>query len=148
MKLAASPEARLRAWRHLRDNLPADPLQQLEAVANYWGNFSLVKYYIDWDNPASWPSPWQILNDGELCPSGCALMVAHTLLLATPAWAERIELLLIRNSELGIYVVVLVDREWLLNYEPGCVLAIDDIELSVIETYRWCRTQWAVSELL
>ena len=113
------PTSRFEAWRSFRKTLHGDltDLDHLRMTAEYWAKCPTVGYYIDWDDPPKWPAPWELIYEGQLCPSGIALCIFHTLLYSEDRrWNDRLKLHLIKDASRGIFLVVGVDDEYFLSY--------------------------------
>jgi hypothetical protein len=140
--LTARPENRMRVWRDFRATLTEDQsdAEQLRAVAAFWSRCPQVTYCVDWDRPETWPGPWEILNDGLVCPTGLAILMAHTLLLVGEnRWQDRILIRVVRDTAAGYLTVVVVDGQNVLNFDIGKVAQIQALEQSAatIESYAY-----------
>ena len=117
--LKHTPPVRVRLWREFRTTLTADQddLSHLRAVLAFWSRCPLVPYFIDWDRPETWPGPWEILGEDEICPTGMAILMAQTLLLADPdRWAgDRLRIRVLRDPVEGYLSVVQVDDRHILD---------------------------------
>lgn len=111
-------KARLSYWKELRNLIKTDSTYILEV-----SKIPYVMYHreIDYYTPASWPTPWDILELKVLCRSCVALLIYHTIRIvhteSTP------ELLLVDNNEESWLVVKYNDV--IYNFLPGkeCSLA-------------------------
>jgi hypothetical protein len=134
------PSKRFREWKRFRDTLTSNLSddQQLTLVAKYWSDIPLVQFYVDWDQPKNWPEPWQLIHEGQLCATGVAICMYHTLLYVTDQrWDGRLQLELIKDEEQGIFIVVVADNQWVLNYALGGIVAVNTLGNKVdrMETY-------------
>lgn len=125
------PEQRLVDWQTFRDSLTAMSIEdQLRSVAEYWSQVPLNTWFLDESQPNDWPTPWEIIYGGDYCPTTVSYMMRETLHLSDPdVWSlDRFELMLIRDKEQEIVQVILViDGQWVLNYEHAVVIEWDDI---------------------
>jgi len=115
---------RFQQWHSFRNSLDHElsDTQQLLSVAEYWGKCPVVQFYVDWDTPSSWLSPWQLIYDGSLCPSGIAICMYHTLINNKDGrWKSRAKLQLMKDKTQGIFLVVKIDEDIFLNYSLGTI---------------------------
>jgi hypothetical protein len=130
---------RLSEWRNFRASIKdMTDLDQLLKVANWCSQAPLCNYSMDWDNPKSWPTPWQLIHEGIFCPTAVAYLMEQTLLMA--GWSsERLRLIYVKNSEEQVEkMLLLVDDEWVLNYAHGEVFNFDNIRSgsALLATYQ------------
>lgn len=133
-----SKEDRLHAWREFRmqslDQEMTD-IEHLESVVNWWSSAPIVNRLLDPYDCIGWPTGWELVYGGDVCKSSRALGMEQTLLLRDGRWAEdRTKLLLVDDSE-DIYLVLLVDDRYLLNYKHNHVVELDEINVSILETF-------------
>jgi hypothetical protein len=128
-------EDRLALWKQLRTNISKlDIKDKLEQIARFCFSMPIGARSLDYYDPTNWPTPWEILFHGSFCTSSISLLMFHTLALSETA--ESIELLLVEDED-GIYLVPLVDYQFVLNYELGQVNMFSDISvnLNVLQKY-------------
>ena len=135
-----SPSQLRKDWKALRTSLTSEQsdLQQLEKVAKWWGQCPLSKNWFDWDNPADWPDPWELITTKNLDYSAIALGMEYTLLLSEEGrWdAERVQLWLASDSKKTLqHLVVVADDRWILNFEHGKVVENSD---DILVHSRYC----------
>lgn len=129
---------RYQEWRRFCDSLrPLPDDQQLLEVARYWGACPTVKFYIDWDNPKSWETPWELLQTGMLCPSGIAICMYHTLIISDEKWFDRTSIALVKDDTFGVFLVVLVDHTMALNLEINTVVTLKPALTTVLCEYKF-----------
>lgn len=121
------PAERLSEWRNFRNSLlHLDEMEQLEKVA-YWVNQAPTSTYVlDYDNPKSWPGPWELINQGDFDDVAMAYLMEQTLLLL--GWdPSRLTLHMVRNSAESFQsMILLVDKKWALNYAHASVFNFDN----------------------
>ncbi len=118
-----SADKRLRLWKEFRETLTQqDHFDQLESVAQWFAETPTVNFSIDYDTPSSWPSPWELIEEGNLCESGIAYLMERTLALS--GWdSSRLQLILLKNTEAQILrLCLLVDGLYILNYSYLAVM--------------------------
>ena len=112
-----SPNERLEDWKRLRKEIAnADDGQALRLVAEYWGKAPLSVYSYDPEQPDEWPSPWEMVSDGEWSRSTVAIGMEFTLRLA--GWdAGRLKLVYFRDYDISEELMILkIDDTLALNY--------------------------------
>lgn len=123
-----SYEERLAEWSELRHSAEFLPLEhQVLLVNNWWFRAPIVNRVVTWDNPAMWPTPWELLTNYGYCELARALGIVYTLMiLENPAFTD-LSIITTGNDNL-----VLVDRgKYILNWAPDEVLNISSIPLTV-----------------
>lgn len=115
-------EDQLAEWKALREGIKGlDEAAALQRVADYWAKAPLCKMAYDPEEPAEWPSPWEMIHANDWCPYSVAIGMEFTLRLA--GWdASRLTLLLIRDYDISDQRMVLkIDESVVLNYSVGSV---------------------------
>ena len=139
-----SPSILAKHWRSLRKNLTADKtdLEHLQLVANFWSQAPISAAFLDWDQPGIWFGPWELIAEKDYDISSVALGIEYTLLLAEDQrWsADRLTLALASTHDKSQQLLVLiVDNNYVLNYEWGRVVTIDQAskELVMQQSYQY-----------
>lgn len=120
---------RLEAWSKLRKQVDASS-QPLEDVAHFWSRapFTPHNHKVDPFYPASWPLPWDILVENRYDDFTKAIMIGYTILLTETFKTSSVQIRTIVDNDLKkLYNVVCVDNLWILNYDDGKVLKLDNI---------------------
>lgn len=120
------PSERLAEWRTFRLALPAfEEMEQLKMVARWVAQAPTSNYVLDYNDTASWPGPWELLNVGDFDDTAKAYLMEQTLIMA--GWApQRFRLHYVRNQSASMEtMVLLVDNKWALNYLHAEVLNFD-----------------------
>lgn len=115
-----SPKERLAHWSAFRRELPVLPeAEQFARVADYFAKAPLVKIAYDPVRPDTWPTPWEMISDGEWCRQSIAVGMEATLRLAGLD-PERTALAMIICPEISDHRLVLqIDGRVTLNYLWG-----------------------------
>jgi len=106
---------RLATWRKLRQQEFSNELEVVEA-------FSSIKQldrYIDYYNPQTWPSVFDIVSEGYLCCTGVSLILASTLIHKGFIPVDEIEFVLASNNVLGTIGAHIKHGNKYYNFYPG-----------------------------
>ncbi len=128
-------EERLHLWKNLREEMKDLLLEeQLKEVSNFCKSMPIGSRTMDYYTPENWPTPWEILFYGTFCTSSISLIMFYTLDLLE---GEKIlELLLVEDDE-GVYLLPIIDNQFVLNYHLGQVSTYSKIskEFKVLKKY-------------
>lgn len=133
-----SPQERLTDWKSFRKTLLELPEQeQLSAVATYWSQAPLATIAHDVERPDTWPTPWEMISEGEWCRNSVAIGAEFTLRLA--GWdSSRLTLAMIRDWDVSEMVfVVIIDESKLINYTYGSVSEYPKTRHDLVSKYRF-----------
>lgn len=126
---------RMLSWRELRNLIqPLSDDEKFIEVTRWWAKAPICRYSIDAENCSSWPTPWELLNEGVFCSSGLAYMMAMTLILSGFD-KSRISMPYIDDGD-DRRLIVLVDGQIVLNYSYGEVFQLADIRKEFKEFHR------------
>lgn len=120
------PSERLAEWREFRTTLDGiGDMEQLKAVSAWVSQAPTSTYVLDYDDPASWEGPWDLLHRGDFDDVAKAYLMEQTLYML--GWApERMKLVMIRNQEASVQtMILLIDNKWALNYIHADVFNFD-----------------------
>lgn len=130
-----SPAERLQDWRKFRETLTVfDSISPERRIIDWWSLLPYTLRAIDIYNSKQWPSPWELVYYGDYCKSSISLGIAYTLCLIDNSWQDRIKILMI-NDELDIFLVVLLDDKYLINYSYKEIIEFDSLDVQVLETF-------------
>lgn len=135
-----SPSQLRKDWKAFRTSLSDDLSddQHLAMVANWWSKCPFTKQWLDWDDPKSWPNPWELIATGAIDYSAIALGIGYTLLLTTDGrWTtDRLKLWLVSDTKRTFqHLAVAIDDRLLLNVEHANVVEVND---DIIVHSRYC----------
>jgi hypothetical protein len=110
-----------RRWKEFREeiNLQPNTIETLLSVQQFWEKVPLVHWCTDVDNPNTWLTPWEIIEEDTYSKSTLALMMYWTLVLSNDKkWNDsNLQLKLVQTlTEQEIFMVLIVDGKWLMNY--------------------------------
>jgi hypothetical protein len=112
-------EQRLAAWNQLRVDCALQPTQQcLETINAWWFDTPWSAYHLHWDDRATWPDPWQLLEDNVFCSVARALGIMYTIVLL-----ERQDLqntVMLDNGEDNL--VLVSQGKYILNWDRDSVV--------------------------
>lgn len=118
-------EERLRLWKNLRNNLiDLSTGEQLIEIAKFCSTIPFGARTLDYYSPDNWPTPWEILFYGSFCTSSISLLMFYTFVLIPNE--TKIELDLVEDVD-GLFLLPIVDNQFILNYELGKVSSNSDV---------------------
>jgi hypothetical protein len=129
-------DERLRLWKKLRDDVKDFTLEnQLQEVAKFCSKIPFGTRTIDYYSTEEWPTPWEILFYSSFCTSSISLLIFYTLTLIPINAAVELQLV---EDEGGIYLLPIIDNQFVLNYELGAVNKISEIQdnITVLKKYQ------------
>lgn len=106
---------RLAQWRQFRQRTNVTAEQVVEAFAST----PLDQRYLDYYTPDTWPSVFEIVEEGMFCQSGLTLVIASTLLYFNIIKTDTIVLKAISNHITGDDGLVLVVDGKVYNFLSG-----------------------------
>jgi hypothetical protein len=110
---------RLAAWAQLRSQAASLPLDQaLKIINTWWFQTPWRPYHLHWDDIATWPDPWQLLDDNVYCGLARSLGIMYTItMLDRPDIQDAVMI------ERGGDNLVLVDKsKYILNWDADTVV--------------------------
>jgi hypothetical protein len=115
-------EQRLAAWNQLRSSCNTVPVDQiLTQINTWWFDTPWRAYHLHWDDQATWPDPWQLLDDNLFCSLARGLGILYTIAMIDHPDIQDAELV-----DTGSDNLVLVDKKkYILNWEQNQVLNIN-----------------------
>jgi len=128
-------DERLRLWKNLRHDIESlDLKEQLDTVSKFFSNMPYGSRTIDYYSPTDWPTPWEIMFHGSFCKSSISLLIFYTLTLIHTT--HQITLNLIDDNG-DIYLIPVIDNQFVLNYELGVVSDYQTIrnEFNIKQTF-------------
>ena len=117
-------DSRLQCWYDLRQQLQnADTATKCIEIDKWWQSAPLVNHYLHPHEIATWPSPWELLNDNEYCPLARGLGMIYTLLLTG---VSDVDFCIGKDDNDEDVALVTVDNaKYVLNYWPDMVVNIN-----------------------
>jgi hypothetical protein len=111
---------RLESWTALRNLAQSQDLEtSLATINQWWFNSPWKAYYLHWDDQATWPDPWQLLNDDIYCDVAKALGILYTISMLDRADMADATMVLTDDHR----NLVLVDKtKYILNWSSDTVV--------------------------
>lgn len=73
---------RLQSWNRLRAQCATQDCDRtIELIDTWWRATPWCAYHLHWDDRATWPDPWQLLDDNIFCDLARGLGMLYTLTL-------------------------------------------------------------------
>lgn len=117
---------RLSVWRRFRQEFPKTGTA--EDVVKAFSTIKLERRSIDYYTPESWPSPFEIVNEGLLCQSGLTLIVASTLLNLKLIKSDQYRFDVVSNHITGTDGLVFVFEGFVYNFLPDSIVTVEFYE--------------------
>lgn len=120
---------RISSWSELRKGVD-DSSTPLQDIVDFWKSapFTPHNHLIDPYYPASWPTPWEIIDHNKYDDFTKAIMIGYTILLTERFKNSSVQLkTLVDTQGRKLYNVVFVDDLWVLNYRDGEVVSADKV---------------------
>lgn len=111
-------DARLEDWSNLR-KLIEQSETPLNDVVGFWNQVTLTSHnpHIDHYYPASWPTPWEIIDHNRYDDFTKAIMIGYTLLLTNRFKKSVIHIkTLVDKSHNKLYNIVDINDICILNF--------------------------------
>lgn len=123
----------LREWKEFRKGLCRETA--IEDIATHFCDVPLGARCIDYYSPETWLSPWEILYHRAFCRSNTALLMYYTLrFVEFSNYAAELALI---NDSVDIYLVLLINKQYILNYDLGKVAPFPEVAqtIKIIEIF-------------
>lgn len=129
-------EQRITEWRKFRAQITDVPLDtMLFKVSEFFKNFPFSSRCIDYYEPATWLSPWEILHHESYCTNTISLLMYHSVRLSNST--VGIDIWLIdENGDMSLIPVI--SGKYMLNYILGKVVSFEEYRnnFKVIKIYK------------
>lgn len=111
-----------KVWRDLRISLTKDKddLQHLISTVGFWSYAPLMSRVLDWDQPQTWPDPWELIHKGQYDESCVSLGMFYTLWYTEDMrWQnQRMKLILMKDEDRASqHIVLSIDDRYILNLD-------------------------------
>jgi len=112
-------------WKRFRDELETTT-EPLSRVAEYWSLAPFVNDYLS-EDPEDWPNPWKLILDCDLDNLAIALGMCYTIKLTQRFNLSKCEIHKTVDDENRNLYFLIVDNQYVLNYDYRRVVGIDDL---------------------
>jgi hypothetical protein len=114
---------RLIEWKKFRDSIETSQTP-LEDVAILWSQAPFVSPYLNPNQPAEWPDPWQLVLNSKLDELAIVLGMLYTLKLTQRFIGSQFE---IHMSTVPRLIYLLVVDNFVLNLEYRSVVGVEKL---------------------
>ena len=125
-----STSDRLSRWKSFRlelDNLSIE--DALQSTQDFWHGCPYIPFYLDVDNPASWPDPWELIIENYYCDLAKTLGMLYTVYLTShgPKLNPEIRVYYDFSSRYTYHIAWLCQGKYVLNLAEDKVLNKEQI---------------------
>jgi len=118
-------------WREFRESLDTNNIIEVcNVVINWWQSAPLVNMAIDPVDSSQWPTPWEMLHQGDFCENSLALGMSYTIYYANTKIPNEL-LYVTCLGESFQRLCVLIDNKHLLNFERGIISTLPAKDCSI-----------------
>lgn len=132
---------RLESWKNFRVNELAnifDDLTFIKEVIDFWSKCPISRNFLNWDAPETWLDPWELIHFGEFDRSTITLGMAYTFLLDERWESERIRLNLIDDNGSDIFLILIIDNFYVLNFNYNKIEYFQKIKhIKILESFAY-----------
>jgi hypothetical protein len=99
----------------------------LALAAEAWGKAPFTPYYLDYEQPDTWPDPWTLIAENYYCDLARALGLLYTVYLSRHGSEHDLKLRILRRpNDRSQYNLVIVDQgKYVLNFLDHEVVNIE-----------------------
>jgi hypothetical protein len=114
-------EQRLSMWRGLRDSVQdLDLPASLLTINDWWWNLPMVNHSLSWQDPLSWPDPWDLINLDGFCGLARALGMLYTVRMLPRSDIHDLVIVQVADDNL----VHVNQAKYIMNWCPGDIVNI------------------------
>jgi hypothetical protein len=127
-KLDAS--GRIAHWRAFRLTLSGKSLEQaIQATADFWQSCPHQPYYLDPNEPETWPSAWDLLTENYYCDIAKALGMLYTISYSVHGHKLPMKICVYYDPETGYeYNLAVFDEgKYVINLLDGQIVNITQV---------------------
>lgn len=123
-------EDRLQIWKQFRCDISKQPFfDALQNTVKLWSFAPIVDRRTDYINLGNFPDPWVLLLQDGHTDISKALGMLYTLYLSTHGTDHHYRLQIIKaGSGLEQYYLVIIDGQYVLNYDFNEIVKIDSLK--------------------
>lgn len=117
-----SDQERLHDWRVFRQLFDRE-IGTEQTVVDAFKSVPTQRRFLDYYTPDSWPSVFEIVQQGMFCQTGITLVMASTLVYLDFIKTKEIHLEVISNHITGSEGLVLAYNGMYYNFVPGTIVS-------------------------
>lgn len=121
---------RIVRWRAFRLTIGGMSLEQaIRATAEFWQNCPHEPYYLDPNDPESWPNAWDLISENYYCDLAKALGMLYTIAYSNHGHDLPMEICVYIDPETGYEYNLSVFNEgkYVINFMDGEIVNIDSV---------------------
>jgi hypothetical protein len=134
------PSDRLDRWKSFRFSLNEFSIgKAIELTNELWAACPFTPFYLDPDDPNSWPDPWTLLDENYYCDLAKVLGIIYTLHLCDHGKNLQPELRIYTNTKTRhtYHIAYLCDGKYVLNLIEGEILNKEHINQELKLKHRY-----------
>ena len=132
------PSERIAQWRAFRKQLDLLTLEAaLLAVAEFWHGCPFEPFYLEHNQPETWPNPWDLIADNYYCDLAKALGMLYTIYFTQHGVGLEAEIYIYKDPETEyLYnLVSLSNGKYVLNFRDCTVVNIESLNKNLTLEY-------------
>lgn len=121
---------RLVHWRTFRLSIGGMPLEQaVHETSQLWQNCPHKPYYLDPNDPESWPSAWELITENYYCDLAKALGMIYTIAYSAHGHDLPMEIHVYNDAVTGYEynLAVFDDGKYVINLLDGETVNIESV---------------------
>jgi len=135
-----STSDRLSRWKTFRTNIGDLSIDlAIRQTVDFWNKCPFCPFYLEIDNPNSWPDPWQLIQDNHYCDLAKCLGIVYTLHLSKHGinLDSEIRVYLHTKTRHTYHIAYLCGGKYVLNLIEGEVVNKEHINQELKLKYRY-----------
>lgn len=130
---------RVRAWRDFRlTNTYLDREEILDNTAKLWWKAPQAMPFLAYDQPETWPQPWELIQYDRFDDVSIALGIYYTLFLTDRFDKRDLDVVIYNNKNESAYTVAVdVYNKYTLNWSIGEVVNTSQVEDRADRQWIW-----------
>lgn len=125
------PNERLAYWRVFRMSIGGMKLPlALQQTAELWQNCPHSPYYLDPNDPESWPTAWELITENYYCDLAKSLGIVYTIAFSLHGQDLPIEIHTYIDQENGYEynLSVFAQGKYVINFMDGQIVNIESVK--------------------
>lgn len=130
----STPDQRIQRWMQFRADIAGLELQEQAArTSEYFRDFPLGARSVDYYDPDSWPTPWEILHHKTYCRNSAGILMHDTLVIINKR--ATVKLVLIDDGD-DVYLAPIINNSHILNVVLGEIIKMDALQdVKILERF-------------